>query len=56
MRQRLLLLLFTQLMGYTIYSQNGIKAVNDYRLTQERKWLDEYMEFLRFPNVYGDNR
>ncbi len=54
MHRRFFLLLIIVNFCISTYSQNGIKAVNDYRNTQERKWLDEYMDFLRFPNVYGD--
>ena len=37
-----------------VYSQPALKAVNDYRFSQERKWMEEYMNFLTLPNVYGD--
>ncbi len=37
-----------------IYAQSSGKTISDYSQSQQRNWLQEYMEFLRLPNVYGD--
>jgi acetylornithine deacetylase/succinyl-diaminopimelate desuccinylase-like protein len=54
MYQRTCLFVITQIISACLYSQPGLKAVNDHREKQEWNWFYEYMDFLRFPNVYGD--
>ncbi len=37
-----------------VVAQSPVKRISDYSQSQSAAWLKEYLEFLKFPNVYGD--
>ncbi|HEX7847628.1 MAG TPA: M20/M25/M40 family metallo-hydrolase, partial [Chitinophagaceae bacterium] len=53
-KQNCLLIAFMALGAIKLHAQVSNKAITEHRIKQEKSWLDEYMQFLKLPNVYGD--
>lgn len=53
-RKTCLFILCTALVHFSLPAQTPVNIISDYSRSQQRNWLEEYMQFLKLPNVYGD--